>query len=189
AHSYAAQRQDHNAADDPAKKTDGTEVHEGYWQQVFILRNEPEQCGHEGSDAAKTQADGKAREAGFDRTIRVLEQRVADDGDGQSCMPKPIQPNGGLQSRAQDAGRRERSRERQRMRDDDQGREQVAARNDQERPLAQDEELSEQESGGDAVADKKRGGQRGYECVDLRQTNGFQTPCGGKENNQKQPEK
>jgi len=57
-----------------------------------------------------------------------------------------------------DAGGRERSRERQRMCNHDQGTEQVAARNHQKCPLAQNGELSDQKSGGLAVANKQGGG-------------------------------
>src|SRR3954470_23932152 len=96
-------------------------------------------------------------------------------------MPKPIEPNGGLQSRAEDAGRRERSRKGQRMRNHDQGTEQVAARNYQECPLAQNKELSEQKSGGHAVADKQGGGKSRHERIDFGQLEGRKRPCAEKD--------
>ena len=48
-----------------------------------MLRNEPEQSNDEGKNARDAQADGTSREADIGHTIRVFEQRVADDGEGQ----------------------------------------------------------------------------------------------------------
>jgi len=48
-----------------------------------MLRNEPEQCEDEGKNARDAQADGTSREADVGRTLRLFEQRIADDGEGQ----------------------------------------------------------------------------------------------------------
>jgi hypothetical protein len=58
-------------------------VYKGYRQQILILRDEPEQSNDEGKNARDAQADGTSREADVGHTIRVFEQRIADDGDGQ----------------------------------------------------------------------------------------------------------
>src|SRR5918995_5426048 len=101
-------------------------------------------------------------------------------------MPEPVEPDGGLQSRAQGARRRERSRKRQRMCNHDQGTEQIAARYHQQCPLTQNEELSEQKSGGHAVADKQGGGKSRYERVDFGQLDGRKGPCAEKDDEQGQ---
>src|SRR5829696_3406639 len=101
-------------------------------------------------------------------------------------MPTPVEPNGGLQSGAEDAGRRERSRKRQRVCNHDQGTEQIAARDQQECPLTQNGELSEQKSGGHAVADKQGGGKSRYERVDFGQLDGRKGPGAEKDGEQGQ---
>ena len=58
-------------------------VDKGYRQQMFMLRNEPEQSDDVGKDARDAQADGTSRVADVGHTIRVFEQRIADDGEGQ----------------------------------------------------------------------------------------------------------
>ena len=70
----------------------------------------------------------------------------------------------------------------------DQGTEEVAARNNQECPLTQNGELSEQKSGGDAVADKQGGGKSRYEGVDFGQLDGRKRPCAEKDYEQGQQE-
>jgi hypothetical protein len=65
------------------KQTYGTNVYKGYRQQIFMLCNEPEQTNDQGESARDAQADGTSREAGVGHTIRVFEQRIADDGEGQ----------------------------------------------------------------------------------------------------------
>ena len=53
------------------------------------------------------------------------------------------------------------------MCDHDESTEQIPARDHQQCPPAQNGELSEQKSGGNAVADGQGGGESRYECVDL----------------------
>ena len=48
-----------------------------------MLCNEPEQSNDEGENAHDAQDDRMAREADVGYTIPVLEQRIADDGEGQ----------------------------------------------------------------------------------------------------------
>src|SRR3954454_10501188 len=101
-------------------------------------------------------------------------------------MPKPVEPNGGLQSGAQDARRRERSRKSQRMCNHDNRTEQIAARDHQKCPLTQNGELSEQKSGRHAVADKQGSGKSRHERVDFRQLKGRKGPCAEKDDEQAQ---
>ena len=70
----------------------------------------------------------------------------------------------------------------------DQATEQIAARDHQECPLTQNGELSEQKSGGDAVADKQGGGKSWYERVDFGQLDGRKRPCAEKDDEQGQQE-
>ena len=84
-----------------------------------MLGDKPEHPNHEGDRGCDARADGKSRPAGTDRTIRILEQRIADDGERQSGMPEPIEPDGGLQTRAKQTAARECPREGQCMRNDD----------------------------------------------------------------------
>jgi hypothetical protein len=79
----ATQGEDHQSPNCVAKQAEGMDVYIGYRQQVFMLRHEPEQAHDQGTHTGEAQAGGEAREAGVGHTIRVLEQRVADDGQGQ----------------------------------------------------------------------------------------------------------
>src|SRR3954464_15582714 len=76
----------------------GPNVDIGYRQQIFMPRNEPEQSNDEGKNAHDAQDDRISREAEIGHTIRVFEQHITDDGNGQPSMPKPVEPNGGLES-------------------------------------------------------------------------------------------
>ena len=66
------------------RRNEGPNVYKRYREQIFMLGNEPEQPDNKSKNSRDAQADGKSGEADVGYTVRVFEQRVADDGDWQA---------------------------------------------------------------------------------------------------------
>ncbi len=114
-----------------------------------------------------TRDDGNRRDTGQDSdpgsaprpaslAPGVLEQHVRDDEERESAVPEHVQPGGGLRPGAEETGRREQAGERERVRDGDEGREQVAAGQHEQRPRPQDTELTKEQTRGDQIVDHER---------------------------------
>jgi hypothetical protein len=84
-------------------------------------------------------------------------------------MPEHVEPRRALRSGAEQARGREQPGKRQAVRDRDEAREQVAARQREERARAGDSELAEEQRRRDQVVDDQRGLIGGDEPPDLRE--------------------
>ena len=83
-------------------------------------------------------------------------------------MPEPVEQRCGLKAGAKQTGWRKCAGKRERVRNDNQGREEVAAGEDEESPQTIDRELREQQDRGDQVGHEYDPSERGNERVDLR---------------------
>ena len=84
-------------------------------------------------------------------------------------MPNHVQPGGGLRTGTDETGRPEQAREAERVGHRHQGREQIAARKNEQRRRAEDGKLREQQDCGDKIVDQKRGLVARDEGPDLRE--------------------
>jgi len=119
---------------------------------------EPEHQGENRRNAGKNGGAGvPARSAAGRLGSLVFERRVSDDGEREAAMPERIQPRRALGPGAEQACRREKAGEAERVRNGYGGCEQIAARKHEERARAQDVELAEQQHCRDQIVDHERG--------------------------------
>jgi hypothetical protein len=86
-------------------------------------------------------------------------------------VPEPVEQRCGLKAGAKETGRRKCARKRECVRNDHQGREEIAAGEDEESAQPIDRELREQQHRSDEVGHEYDPLERGDECVYLRKVN------------------
>lgn len=134
-------------------------LHDARQQVMARGREQRERAGRGGrQDDAEQQR--KRRAAPLERrragARRRAQQHVRGDRQRKAAMPEQIKPRGGLFARAEQAGRREQTRKGQHVRAGHETREQVAGREREQRFLAQDRVLAEQQAGRHHVVDDDR---------------------------------
>ena len=106
-------------------------------------------------DASQDQRTRRARRQRC-RDLNPVEQRIGDHEQRKPRVPEHVQPRGALRSGAEKAGGREQARKSQRVRDRDEGGEEVRAGQRQQPTRLQDAELAVEKPCGDEVIDDER---------------------------------
>ena len=136
-------------------------------QPVVLGGDDPGERGHRNTDRNDARDDCRAGRAPYLRlAVACLQQRVADDQQRKSAVPDHVEPDRGLRSRAEQPAGREQAGKGQGVDDGRHGREQISAREQQQRPRAGNRELRKQQDGGDQVVDGERGLIARNECRD-----------------------
>jgi hypothetical protein len=129
-------------------------------QQIVAGGREQRERGGRACGQRDAQQHGNRRAAPLQRWAARArgraQQRVHAERQRKAAVPEQIQPCGGLLAGAEQAGRREQPRKGQHVRAGHEAREQVAAGEREQRFLAQDRELAEQQPGRHDVADDDR---------------------------------
>ena len=93
----------------------------------------------------------------FRAAIPVFQERIAEHENRKSDVPDLVKPGGCLRAGIEQPGRSKHTWKAQAV-DDRSGRgEQISAREQQQRPRAQNRELRKQQDGGDEIVDRERG--------------------------------
>ncbi len=90
-------------------------------------------------------------------SVVVALQRVTEHEQGESAVPDHVEPDGGLRTAAEQAGRRKQARKGHGVGESRGGGEQIAARQEQQGPGPQDRELRIKQDRGDQVVGRERG--------------------------------
>ena len=90
------------------------------------------------------------------RAVAVLQETVADHQQRKAAVPEHVEPRGALRRRAEQAGRREQARKRQRMHHRHQRAEEIRAGEQQQGARTQQAELRVEQHRGDQVAGGER---------------------------------
>ena len=143
------------------------------WKRVLGDDRRPREHGSRRYDREHRASDhGSRRGVDPGRRGRLrLQPHIAERRRRHAHVPREVEPRCGLWSGAEQAGGRERARKGQRVRDDDQGREQVTASQQQQRPGAFRRVPREQQHGGDEMGGRDDALHGRNEAVAARQRN------------------
>jgi hypothetical protein len=127
-------------------------------QPVVLGGDEPGERGHCDTDRNDARNDGRAGRPPYLRlVVPCLRQRIAEDQERKYAVPHHVEPDGSLRSRTEQPAGREQAGKGEGVDDGRHGREQISAREQQQRPRAGKRELRKQQDGGDQVVDRQGG--------------------------------
>jgi hypothetical protein len=138
-------------------------------QEALAERGEQREStgDHERDGGAAEDREGRTAGSAARGAARDLEPCVGDDEEREADVPEHVEPGCALRSGAEQAGRREETGERERVRDGHERGEQVGARQHLQGTGSQDAELTEQQHRRHQVIDHQRGLVDGNEGPDL----------------------